>query len=259
MNPNPGRSAHAPRGRVRVGSHQYFASDHLGAAKLMAEKCQQREDECLDDEDPPVIDFETRAYALAAIMESVAFLEAAVNEFIQQVAYFAQGNPRLAGLEPEAVERLRRTEIEENAILKLGILEKYDLTLTCANRAKLDKGSRPGQDVLALIRARNALVHYKAEMHWGDEPHRIELETKPLVPPNPLVSGNVSPWFPHHLLCAGVAQWAWQKSVELETNWQNALGINFNTKSLPARYHTLDETGDEKSMGTFHVVRRPDA
>jgi hypothetical protein len=255
--PNPGTSPQAPgRGRVRLGMHQYFAADHLGAAKLMAQKCRQREDQCVNAEDPPVIDFEIRSYALAAIMESVAFLEAAVNEFIHQVAYFAPGNPRLAGLDPQAAERIRRAEIEEVSIRRLRILEKYDVTLTCANKEKIDKGSRPGQDVMALIRARNALVHYKTEMHWDADAHRIETETKHLVPPNPLITHNISPWFPHHLLCAGVAEWAWQKSIELEANWQYSLGISFDTKSQPVRYHTPNETDDEHNLGTGTVVRR---
>ena len=81
-----------------AGRHQYFAAEHIRAAKLMAYKCRQREDERLTEE-LPFVDFEVRSYALAAIMESVAFLEAVINEFIYQVAYFADGNSRLAGLD----------------------------------------------------------------------------------------------------------------------------------------------------------------
>jgi len=34
---------------VKLGMHQYFAAEHLGAARLMAEKAREREDECLGD------------------------------------------------------------------------------------------------------------------------------------------------------------------------------------------------------------------
>ena len=57
---------------MRLGTHQYFAADHIRSAKLMADKCRHREDECVNDK-LPVLDFEIRSYALAAITESVAF------------------------------------------------------------------------------------------------------------------------------------------------------------------------------------------
>ena len=66
-------------------------------------------------------------------------------------------------------------------------MEKYDLTMSCAGEQPIDKGRSPGQDVVALIHARNALVHYRTEMHWDDTVHRVERQVKHLVEPNPLM------------------------------------------------------------------------
>jgi hypothetical protein len=217
--------------------HQYFAADHIRSAKLMADKCRQREDKCVND-NLPVLDFEIRSYALAAITESVAFLEAVVNEFIRQVAYFADENPRLARLEAGTVDRLRREQIDNDPIAKLRLLDKYDLTLSCAGKDPINKGATPRQDVVALIHARNALVHYKTEMHWDDAEHKIEEQVRHLVRSNPLMTKGTRPWFPHHLLCANVAEWAWKKSVELEQIWQRSLGVAFSASSQQIRANT---------------------
>lgn len=240
-------------GDVRLGMQQYFAADHIRSAKLMADKCRHREDECVND-NPPVLDFEIRSYALAAIMESAAFLEAVVNEFIQQVAYFADENPRLAGLDAGTVDRLRREQIDSDPIAKLRLLEKYDLTLSCAGKNPINKGASPGQDVVALIHARNALEYYKTEMHWDDTEHKIEKQVRHLVRSNPLMTKGTRPWFPHHLLCANVAEWAWKKSVELEQIWQRSLGVAFNASSQPIRCVAKD--ADDKPVV---LVLRPRA
>jgi len=50
---------------VKLGMHQYFAAEHLGAARLMAEKAREREGECLGDpERDHGIDWDLRSYAL---------------------------------------------------------------------------------------------------------------------------------------------------------------------------------------------------
>ena len=57
----------------RLGTHIYFARDHLRAAQFMAESCQRREQQCVEDGRAQAR-LRARSYALAAIMEAVAFL-----------------------------------------------------------------------------------------------------------------------------------------------------------------------------------------
>lgn len=226
---------------VRVGTHIYFARDHLRAAQFMAESCQRREQRCVED-GRTGIDSETRSYALAAIMEAVAFLEAALNQLWHQAIEYGatMSSPYLEGLDQPVVNLLRELGGNNRVERALGILEKYDLTLLCAGREPIDKGRTPGQDVKALINARNALVHYKPELHWEDEAHNLETQLRHLVPPNPLMKGG-GPWFPHHLLCAGVAQWACAKSVELVDEWNQTLGLKLDYNSMGSGYWTTTD------------------
>ncbi len=219
---------------ARVGARQYFARGHLDAAKFMAESCQRREQQCEHD-NITGLDTETRSYALAAIVESAAFLEAVVNELWHDVVEWGadMSSPYLEGLEQRSVDLLRglvkKGRVERS--LRLSTLDKYDLTLLCAAKPTIDTGRSPGQDVKSLLRARNALVHFKPELQWADDigdaeytAHELEEQIKPRVPANPLMRGRGT-WFPHHLLCAGVAQWAWGKSVELVEEWRQSLGL----------------------------------
>jgi hypothetical protein len=228
---------------VRVGSHQYFAKEHLRAAQFMAESCQRREQQCERD-GITGLDRETRYYALAAIVESTAFLEAVVNELWHDVSTSADipNNPYLEGLDQRAVGTLRELGTKSRVERSLNVLDKYDLTLLCAGEVPIDRGRSPAQDVVALIKARNALVHFKPEMHWDDDVHDLERQIKHRVPPNPLMQG-AGPWFPHHLLGAGVARWAWENSVELVEEWRQSLGLVMDYKTRGPSYWTTAEDG----------------
>jgi hypothetical protein len=103
------------------------------------------------------------------------------------------------------------------------VLEKYAVTLTCAGKRAVDKRRYPYADVDALIRLRNALIHFKPEVQWNDEVHAIRKRMEHLVPKNPLML-DTQPWFPHQPLCAGVARWAWQASMAFD-QWQSQMGL----------------------------------
>ena len=228
---------------ARVGTHQYFAGEHLDAAKFMADSCQRREQQCEQD-GRTGIDLEARSYALAAIVESAAFIEAVVNELWHDADKYGanMSSPYLEGLDQHSVNLLRELGTKSRVERSLTVLEKYDLTLLCAGKNPIDKGRNPGQDVKALIKARNALVHFKPELHWEDDVHALEQQIKPRVPINPLMKG-AGPWFPHHLLCSGVAHWAWEQSVELVEEWRQSLGLVRDYKTRGPTYWITSDDG----------------
>jgi hypothetical protein len=97
-------------------------------------------------------------------------------------------------------------------------------------------------------------VHFKPEMFWDDDVHTLELLIKPRVPVNPLMEG-AGPWFPHHLLCSGVARWAWENSVELVEEWGQSLGLvlDYRTRA-PAT--GLPLTTAERPGAASHIEER---
>jgi hypothetical protein len=96
-------------GRPEVGIRQYFMSEHLWNARHMVGLCKERES-ALAAEGFRGIDRAVRSFALAAILESVAFVEAVVNSVWQDVADAEPGagvsDARLAGLSDAAVRRM---------------------------------------------------------------------------------------------------------------------------------------------------------
>ena len=191
----------------RIRTRHYFAGEHLRAAQLMAKRCTERELLVLEIRggELPAVDSEVRSYAVCAIAEAVAFLEARVNEVWQaaQEPKLEMASQRLAGLDDSQTDAVRTVATECGAD-RLGIFEKLDSTLFGVAGQHLQKGRRPGQDVYGLIKLRNALIHFKVEPQWDDETHKLEKQLRHLLPPNPLLQG-AKPWFPHHVLCAGVA------------------------------------------------------
>lgn len=61
------------------------------------------------------------------------------------------------------------------------------------------------------------------------------------VPHNPLAAPDARPWFTIQVLCAGVAEWAWQAAKAFVDEWQTQLGLTQTT------YLDLDVPLPEKS------------
>ncbi|WNG83791.1 hypothetical protein C6A86_009115 [Mycobacterium sp. ITM-2016-00316] len=216
-----------------IGTRHYFAGAHIRAARLMASQCRERERAVLEMRrgELPTVDYDAESYAVCAIVESAAFLEARVNEiwFAATEPIRASASQRLAGLEDKQVDAIRDLAEREGSD-RLPVIDKLDQTLICATGRGIEKGRRPAQDVRGLVKLRDAFVHFKPKLQWDNEAHALQKRLIQLVPPNPLMQG-AKPWFPHHVLCAGVAQWACDKSAEFIHQWEQALGLT-NTYSI---------------------------
>jgi hypothetical protein len=217
----PPMRAHVSMPIPKVGVRDYFTMEHWWNARHMAQLCECRESELVD-AGFRGIDRELRAFALGAVLESVAFLEALVNSVWQDAADDGPGssyrNPHLEGLSTESVAKLRE-QWQKDRTEWLPILDKYQLALTCVDKPKMNLGAQPGQIVSGLILFRHALTHFKPEMQWIGERHELEQRLRPHIAPNPLLDTN--PWFPHHALSASGAKLAYEKSRKFaESCWE---------------------------------------
>jgi hypothetical protein len=210
-----------------IGTRHFFAGAHIRAARLMALQCRERERVVLETRRDalPTVDYEAESYAVCAIVESVAFLEARVNEiwFAATEPIPAMASQRLAGLEDQHIVAIRNLAEREGSD-RLPVIDKLDQTLFCATGRGIDKGTRPAQDVCGLVKLRDAFVHFKPKLQWDNEAHDLQKRLTQLVPKNALMQG-AKPWFPHHVLCAGVAQWACDNSADFIHKWEQALGL----------------------------------
>lgn len=212
-------------GTPRIGVRTYLSTEHLWNARHMARLCAEREN-TLAAQSFEGIDMQTRSYATASILEAVAYLESYVNEVWQDAADHRPGedNPRLGTLTPAVIGRLGQLWNSDRLKRTLSVLEKYSVAAAFADQPPLDAGAEPYQSVHALIKLRNELMHWKPEIHWGDEERDLEKLLKPRIGVNRLFRVG-SPWFPHHVLCASCADWAVRRSVEFVDIWRRRMGV----------------------------------
>lgn len=172
-----------------------FAVQHLMAAARFSRKCGEIENQNNGQPLGPFYDVEI-GYVSATILLATASLESYINEV------WADGEKSF----PELTESIRLHLLE--LIEDKPILEKFHRTLMVKGVEPFSKGAQPYQDAQALIRLRNALVHFKPEWHDEQEQHK-KLE-KLLIGKfeiNPFIGEN-SVFFPQQCMSYGCTKWA---------------------------------------------------
>jgi hypothetical protein len=163
---------------------------------------------------------EHRAYVVAAIMQSVAALEADVSEVLVHGPGHHLGSN---GIDHVARDFLRPlVEI----IDRQETLRRYELVLHLLKKPVLDRGVQPYQGADLLVKLRNELVHYKSK--WGQEMERQKLferlrqlrfESPPFIP------NHGTNFFPHQLLSSSCASWAVSTTTEFISTFYSLLGF----------------------------------
>jgi hypothetical protein len=152
-----------------------------------------------------------RAYVTAAVLSSVAYMSASINELYLEVSKLSQaGQPtvrRELDLLIEAWPKISRVQV----------LQRYQLALAVADADQYNPDRMPYLDADNLIRLRDSLLSYDIE--WDDargKHHTLEQRLHKKFSPSPLVSSH-RPWFPDRCLSSGCAKWA-VKTVQVFTN-----------------------------------------
>lgn len=203
----------------KITTRHYLASEHLWAAMESAAECTEIERVLLAASSGPVHPTH-RARAVTAVMSSVAFLEALVNEVFQDAA-------------DDAPNRLEPLSGQCRALLKeywstgerTGILTKYQLALLFAGAEPMDRGTAPLQGAKLLVDLRNALVHFKPAWHDHEAPRDLELRLTGKFDKSSLLSANDgSPW-PIWALAAPGAEWAVGAARTFADEWTERMGL----------------------------------
>ncbi len=157
-------------GGVRVGLRSYYSTHFLAAAQDAAAQAAEQETSVLEHHGQR-FSLRHRGLVLAAVIESVAFLEAVINEVLQDAAD-NHITERLEGVDSE----VRRSWAEIWEALGQGEtgrnLERYQAALIAAGVEPFDKGAEPWQSAQLLVQLRNHLVHYKPATVYIDEPEK---------------------------------------------------------------------------------------
>lgn len=167
------------------------------------------------------------AQSSAVVFAAVAALEAYANElFIDHSEVFPE-------LRDEVMAKLWELYEQKPP------LEKYEFALLLKQSAQLDKGSSPYQDVAALVKLRNALIHFKPEWFSEQVEHarlsRILVHRAMLSPFFP----QTEPLFPRGWASHGTAVWAIKSVVSFILTFEENIRIRPRMEKFKDRFNTL--------------------
>ncbi len=183
----------------------YYSFYHLWSARHFAKLAIDIENSSIS---RPRFDIEHRAYVTNSVFSSIAFLEAAINEFLKDVA-------DRDGSYTESINEASRSCLigiwEQDS--HTYTLEKYQKVLQCCHKKQFNKGNRPYQDVDLAIKVRNELMHYKPRSYSGDTQHQLVQKLAGKFPDNPLTVETCNPYFPDKCLGSGCSYWVGSMSL----------------------------------------------
>lgn len=213
--PTPGRS----------GVRDYMAVEHLWSARHMSRLCGEVETR---KQGTNRTDRTHRSYAISAVFSSAAFLEAFINEILQDVADSAPGDlpERCNGISETAAATLRAQWTAPSKSLEgAPVVKKYKEALKAAGKSPFDDNRAPMAPVKKLIILRNELVHYKPKFKAFDERTEMEKLLKGEFPSNKIFVEPFSPWYTIGCLGHGCAEWAHTSATDFVDEWQTRIGI----------------------------------
>jgi hypothetical protein len=217
----------------------YLSVDHLLAAAELSKLCFAAESDAMGSAP------RSRQLASAAVISAVAFLEAAINELLGDLAekqrfYF---DHLLNTARGSTLSQLWALNLDRSA--SLDPLTKYDLVFTSLGLTVPPASGPPRQDVYLLIRLRNELVHARpsfvpiADEHMKPVPqaerHRLEKLLKGRFPENARADPTEA-YFPFRCLGHGCAEWAVRHSYDFA-------GLLFSKIGGRSPYSVIATTG----------------
>jgi hypothetical protein len=215
-------------GRFKIVLRGYLSAQHLWAAEHFTRLAAEYEAAHAGE---PQLWIPQRSYVLGAVGESVAFLEAFINEVFQDAKDATDGVTGAQapqGLSGDVVRLMAAYWTSTNEGERVRALDKYDAARLFAGCPRQDRGRLPDQDVPRVIALRNWSVHYRPQSYSHEEPDlRAKIEdARPRIdqPENALMAGENNPWFPDKALGAGCARWAAQAVRAFVDEFVTAMG-----------------------------------
>jgi hypothetical protein len=217
---------------LTIKSRAYFSLQHLHAAVLFAVGSRDIEKE-YDGVYTEAIYFKDKSYCVGAIISSVLFLEATINEFFIDAVELPDLSEIVKDIDPQ-IKKLLAVLWQYGSVDYLKPLEKYERVFAVMEKPEFEKGNSYYQNVSHLIKLRNALVHYKPE--WiGDSPHKFENYFKGKFALNPMI-GSANPYYPDRCFGYGFAKWSIDACVKFVDEFFNRIDLVYPFKYFHDMY-----------------------
>lgn len=209
-------------GNLDLRQKSAFAVQHMMAAARFSRMCGDVE---ISHKDEPLGSFydEQISYVSATVLLAVASLESNINE------YFSEPSANFSEVEEKVFKEILPL------IEKKSILEKYQIALVLKGKAKFDQGKQPYQDTDALIKLRNALVHFQPEWHDEQKLHKkIEIKLKGRFDINPFIGDN-GVFFPQQCMSYGCTKWAVVTALSFMKAFSKKSGLPYRFEIFETR------------------------
>ncbi len=172
--------------------------------------------------------------SIAGIFMIVTFLEAHINEFFFEIAENETYPHKTINVDNhDVIAKLWDKGIPRTA--RYSILDKYDIALYLTKGKEFDKSCYPYQDVDALIKLRNSLIHYEPiwqEVSPCKNPNRLEQLLKGKYKPNPFLNEKTEPFFPFRCLSSDCLIWSIKCSITFVRNFYDNIKIDRTFKNV---------------------------
>lgn len=224
------RGTSAVHASLSVGRRYYYSTHLLFSAHLAAREALLREGHLA--ENTPRFDPRHRGAVITAVVSAAAFLEAAVNEVLQDAAdeYITA---KIANVTPQTRRVWSAYWMGLDNGRRGGVLKKYQAALQLADCQPFDEGAEPYQSAQLLLRTRNLLLHFKPETTWSDEPpDSLANGLRAKVQRNPQVADNANPTSIEGLLSADCALWAVRAAEALAQAFADRTDTRLNYQTV---------------------------
>lgn len=200
-------------------SRSYISVTHLSSAALFSQRANEIESKVTKDNfHGSNIRREHSACIVSSIMLSVSFLEALINEFYTDC--FDHHKPEYFDL-PNYSCLVNNWKNGFPRTAKYTVVEKYRIALEIMCIDPVSNDRYPLQDIIKLIKLRNALVHFEPETTISfsscgidsSQIHKFEKDFVGKFKLHPL-TGEGNPFYPDKLLCAECAKWSVKSSID---------------------------------------------
>jgi len=217
-------------------SRQYLrAADQLNKLALETEKSKLDENEQNND----FIYFNYKTYVISSIFNTIAFLEASINEFYIQVAELDSPSTENEIVRNRFKDKWNNPNFERRS----SMLIKYNTALELYDANIFQYGDRLISDIKYAIDLRNALTHYKTVYYDAlnvdnnsNKTSSLEKEHNNRFELNPFKFYENSAFFPDRVLSYSCANWSLKTSIQFTIEFYNRLQLPYPNSDLLELY-----------------------
>ncbi|MFA5805197.1 MAG: hypothetical protein WC879_11180 [Melioribacteraceae bacterium] len=174
-------------------------------------------------------------YLFSSIILCVTFLESNINEFYSTIKDEENNiSKTILVKNSNVIISLWDRGIPRTA--KHSILDKYEIALDVTESNKIDSSCNPYQNVAAIIKLRNALIHYEPEWQKVSTDNNsatyLEKSLKGKYELSKYFHPKTEPFFPYLCLSGDCCLWAIKNSVEFVFQFYKNINVEIPFKRV---------------------------